>query len=102
MGKTIFFIIISFIIAWTPYAIVAFISSFFSPNLISPLGGTLPAIFAKSSICFNPLVYIMSNPQIRSNIFCWRREAFKSTETASSKEKPDRSHLARSRLIIPS
>ncbi|CAF0783744.1 unnamed protein product [Rotaria sp. Silwood1] len=69
MAKTVFFIIVSFTIAWTPYAIVAFISSFFSPDLIPPLGGTLPAIFAKSSIYFNPFVYIASNSYIRSRIF---------------------------------
>jgi len=36
------FFLVTFTIAWTPYAIVAFISSFFSPALISPLGGTIP------------------------------------------------------------
>jgi hypothetical protein len=36
------FLLAGFFIAWTPYAIVAFISSFFSPSLISPLGGTIP------------------------------------------------------------
>ncbi|CAF0759611.1 unnamed protein product [Rotaria sordida] len=60
---------VAFTIAWTPYAIVAFISSFFSPDLIPPLGGTIPAIFAKSSIYFNPFIYIMSNSYVRSKLF---------------------------------
>ena len=36
------FFLVTFTVAWTPYAIVAFISSFISPDLITPLGGTLP------------------------------------------------------------
>lgn len=42
-----FFFLVSFVIAWTPYAVVAFVS-FISPNVISPLGGTLPG---KPFIC---------------------------------------------------
>ncbi|UJR33532.1 hypothetical protein I4U23_020976 [Adineta vaga] len=73
-AKSIFLIILTFIIAWTPYAIVAFISSFFSPTLISPLVGTIPAIFAKSSIYFNPLIYIITNSHIRGKIYSWRKQ----------------------------
>ena len=85
----------TFVIAWTPYAIVAFISSFFSPKLISPLAGTIPgkdlheyfivkclilffsllAIFAKSSIYFNPLVYITSNSLLRSKLIFWKKNS---------------------------
>ena len=80
--------LVTFVAAWTPYAVVAFISSFFSPTLIAPLVGTVPgrfvfvrmildkghvcaypiAIFAKSSIYFNPLVYMVSNSYIRSKL----------------------------------
>ncbi|CAF0751654.1 unnamed protein product [Adineta ricciae] len=78
---------VAFTVAWTPYAIAAFISSFFSPTLISPLGGTLPAIFAKSSICFNPLTYIISNSHIRSKVFS-RRIPFRSSDVYSPVKLP--------------
>ncbi|CAF0916452.1 unnamed protein product [Adineta steineri] len=73
------------IIAWTPYAIVAFISSFFSPTIISPLGASIPAIFAKSSVYFNPFVYIISNSHIRSKLFHWRK-TINRTQIDPSKE----------------
>jgi hypothetical protein len=50
------FLLVTFVIAWTPYAAAAFISSFFSPTLISPLGATLPGnlifIFPSSYLFF--------------------------------------------------
>ncbi|CAF0751637.1 unnamed protein product [Adineta ricciae] len=87
IAKSVFLVILAFTVAWTPYAIAAFISSFFSPTLISPLGGTLPAIFAKSSICFNPLTYIISNSHIRSKVFS-RRIPFRSSDVYSPVKLP--------------
>ncbi|CAF3693937.1 unnamed protein product [Rotaria sordida] len=75
---------IAFTIAWTPYAIVAFISSFFSPDLIPPLGGTIPAIFAKSSIYFNPFIYIMSNSYMRSKLFRIRKNTRRTPTNSDS------------------
>ncbi|CAF3825136.1 unnamed protein product [Adineta steineri] len=85
LAKTVFIIILTFSIAWTPYAFVAFISSFFSPTIISPLGASIPAIFAKSSVYFNPFVYIMSNSHIRSKLFHWRK-TINRTQSDPSKE----------------
>ena len=46
------FILACFTVSWTPYAIVAFISSFLSPTLISPLAGTLPGMRVCCAIAF--------------------------------------------------
>ncbi|CAF1323374.1 unnamed protein product [Adineta steineri] len=99
VAKTVIFIIVTFTIAWTPYASVAFISSFFSPTLISPLGGTLPAIFAKSSICFNPLVFILTNSHIQSTVFQQKKKTSHTSESTSSKNKIDQRQSLRLQLL---
>ena len=95
---------VTFTTAWTPYAVVAFISTFISPTLISPLGGTLPgnnwsscrkilihylsilAIFAKSSVYFNPLVFIISNSYVRAKLLHWRRASKSASNSCQSRE----------------
>lgn len=57
-----------FSIAWTPYAIVA-MATIFSADLIPPMGALLPAIFAKSSMWWTTIFFIMSNKQIKYKIF---------------------------------
>lgn len=90
-----FLFVVSFLISWTPYAIVVFISTFISPTIISPIAGTLPgkfltnkmywlrqkwsfslvlAIFAKSSICIVPSVYLMTSHDARPKCLQQRRK----------------------------
>ena len=45
-----------FIVAWTPYAIFSFITSFFGVEISLELT-TLPSMFAKSSTMYNPIIY---------------------------------------------
>jgi len=54
-----------FLVAWTPYAAFALIVAFGEPGLISPATAVLPAVIAKSSICYNPLIYVGLNTQVR-------------------------------------
>lgn len=53
-----------FVISWTPYAMVSLYSSFIGDDL-PPLAGTLPAMFAKSTLVWSAILYIFSNKQIR-------------------------------------
>ncbi|ODM99002.1 Green-sensitive opsin-1 [Orchesella cincta] len=58
-----------FMIAWSPYAVVSLIVAFGGPRgrkLITPLASILPAIFAKSATCYNPLIYVGLNTQFRT------------------------------------
>ncbi|UJR13708.1 hypothetical protein I4U23_000719 [Adineta vaga] len=48
---------VTFVVAWTPYAVVVFISSFLSPTLISPLGATLPGTLIFS--CYDPFYRLL-------------------------------------------
>ncbi|KAG5672470.1 hypothetical protein PVAND_002597 [Polypedilum vanderplanki] len=72
--------IIAFLIAWTPYSIFALTEQFGDSNLITPALAVLPALIAKSSICYNPCIYVISNSQFRAS---WRR--------VFGKEKPNHS-----------
>lgn len=56
--------IITFLIAWSPYAIVALITQFGDAKLITPVVSVIPALLAKSSICYNPIIYVGLNTQV--------------------------------------
>uniref|UniRef100_A0A182XWZ1 G-protein coupled receptors family 1 profile domain-containing protein n=1 Tax=Anopheles stephensi TaxID=30069 RepID=A0A182XWZ1_ANOST len=58
--------IVAFMVAWTPYAIFALVEQFGPPELIGPGLAVLPALIAKSSICYNPIIYVGMNTQFRA------------------------------------
>lgn len=74
MGKTpptenritcmVFLMIISFLITWIPYAILALIIQFGDKTFVTPVLAVVPSILAKSSICLNPIVYVGLNSQV--------------------------------------
>ncbi|KAM3955306.1 LOW QUALITY PROTEIN: pinopsin [Aphomia sociella] len=64
----VFIMIISFTIAWTPYSMFALIEQFATEGIISPGVGVIPALVAKSSICYDPLIYVGMNTQFRQSI----------------------------------
>ena len=57
--------ITAFMVAWTPYSLFALIEQFGPSDLITPQMAVLPALIAKSSICYNPIIYIGLNTQVR-------------------------------------
>ncbi|XP_022250634.1 melanopsin-like [Limulus polyphemus] len=57
--------IISTLTAWTPYAVVSLIMALGFSHVLGPLSTVSPAIFAKSSVVYNPIVYFFLNPQIQ-------------------------------------
>lgn len=54
----------AFLVAWTPYSIFALSEQFGDPEMITPSLAVLPALIAKSSICYNPLIYVGMNSQV--------------------------------------
>ncbi|XP_063281744.1 opsin-5-like [Pelobates fuscus] len=50
---------IGFLLAWTPYAIVAMWSAFGDAAQVPPMAFALAAAFAKSSTLYNPMVYLL-------------------------------------------
>ena len=71
---------LSFVLVWSPYAIVAMVVLFSTPSaseqqqeksvlatLLDSPAALFPVIFAKTSTFINPLLYIGLNPQVRSS-----------------------------------
>nr|XP_057943056.1 pinopsin-like [Doryrhamphus excisus] len=53
----------AYLLCWTPYAIVAMLSSFGRVRAVPPAAVLIPSLLAKSSTVLNPLVYITVNHQ---------------------------------------
>jgi len=68
--KSIFLIVVTFCIAWTPYALVTLMAQFGSNAqlYINPFTTNLPALFAKLSSVYNPIIYILNNKKYRNLI----------------------------------
>ncbi|CAF91597.1 unnamed protein product, partial [Tetraodon nigroviridis] len=56
---------IGFLAAWSPYAVVSMLAAFGPVDNIPPLAFALPAMFAKSSTIYNPIIYLTLRPNIR-------------------------------------
>jgi hypothetical protein len=68
VAKIILLKVILFSIAWSPYLVIAIIAQF-SENLelyVTPYTTTLPALFAKTSIIYNALVYTLTHRDCRN------------------------------------
>ncbi|OPJ83407.1 opsin-5 [Patagioenas fasciata monilis] len=59
---------IGFFAAWSPYAIIAMWVAFGSIDKIPPLAFAVPAVFAKSSTLYNPVIYLLLKPNFRNII----------------------------------
>nr|QYF06561.1 ciliary opsin [Ramazzottius sp.] len=56
--------IAAFFIAWMPYTIVSATAVFGFGDLITAPIATMPAVFAKASFLYNPIIYIFMNAQV--------------------------------------
>jgi c-opsin len=59
----------AFLVAWTPYSILALIETFRGKNYetnssISPILTIIPSLFAKTSSVLNPIIYGFLNTQV--------------------------------------
>jgi hypothetical protein len=54
-----------FLLAWTPYAFVCLWAAIGDPKTIPPLLLVAPPVFAKSSACYNPVLYALINKRFR-------------------------------------
>jgi hypothetical protein len=61
-------LIFVFFISWLPYAATS-MYVFLSATPLPPLLGTVPAMFAKSSLLWTPLFYLFTNSNFKSKLF---------------------------------
>ncbi|XP_061835537.1 opsin-5-like [Nerophis lumbriciformis] len=59
---------IGFFMAWSPYALVSMWAAFGNIENIPPLAFAMPAMFAKSSTIYNPIIYLTLRPNFRKVI----------------------------------
>ncbi|XP_078077570.1 teleost multiple tissue opsin 2b [Mustelus asterias] len=62
--------VVCFLLCWLPYGLMALIATFGKPDQITPAARILPAILAKCSTVYNPIIYIVMNKQYKA---CIRR-----------------------------
>ena len=74
MAKIGLIMVAGFFFAWTPYAIVSFYAAFGSAESVPIMMATIPALFAKTSTTFNPIIYFFSYKAFRESLVkSWRR-----------------------------
>nr|BAQ54755.1 opsin, short-wavelength sensitive type [Somatochlora uchidai] len=68
VAKVAIGIVILFVCAWTPYAIVAMMGCFSSRSLLTPTVSMIPAVACKAVACIDPWVYAIHHPIFRAEI----------------------------------
>lgn len=63
IARLCFTVVFIWLMAWGPYAAVCLVGQFGNRQLVTPLASQLPALFAKTASCFNPLVYTTCHPR---------------------------------------
>ncbi|KAI8797602.1 rhodopsin, GQ-coupled [Biomphalaria glabrata] len=66
--KIIMFLLLAFMLSWSPYMIVSLIGLFGDQTQISYVTSAIPSLIAKTSMVFNPLLYSISHPKVRKRI----------------------------------
>ncbi|XP_021356262.1 green-sensitive opsin-like [Mizuhopecten yessoensis] len=79
MARTIAGMILVYVFAWSPYAIVSFWTCFSAPESVPAIVTGFPPIIAKCSAALNPIVYIATNKQFRMAFYEFLPSGLKST-----------------------
>ncbi|KAM8939405.1 melanopsin-B-like [Pelodytes ibericus] len=68
MAKIAFIIIIVYVLSWSPYACVTLIAWAGHGKSLTPYSKTVPAVIAKASAIYNPIIYGIIHPKYRETI----------------------------------
>ncbi|KFU84353.1 Melanopsin, partial [Chaetura pelagica] len=68
LAKIAFVVIIVFVLSWSPYACVTLIAWAGRGNTLTPYSKSVPAIIAKASAIYNPIIYAIIHPRYRKTI----------------------------------
>ncbi|GAU95738.1 hypothetical protein RvY_07308-1 [Ramazzottius varieornatus] len=58
--------VVAFLVAWLPYAVVCMMIMAGGQHLVSATAASVAPIFCKSSLIYNPIIYVLFNTQMRS------------------------------------
>lgn len=74
MAKIAIVMVVGFFVAWTPYAVVSFYAAFGFADNVPTLVAAIPALFAKTSTFYNPIIYFFAYKSFRESLVkSWRR-----------------------------
>ncbi|XP_073494346.1 melanopsin-B-like isoform X3 [Phyllobates terribilis] len=68
MAKIAFVIIAVYVLSWSPYACVTLIAWAGHGKSLTPYSKTVPAVIAKASAIYNPIIYGIIHPKYRETI----------------------------------
>jgi hypothetical protein len=68
IAKIVAGLVVSWIVAWTPYSLISLLGISGHTNLLTPFSSMLPALFAKTAACVDPFIYSLNHPKIRQEI----------------------------------
>ncbi|XP_073443979.1 melanopsin-B-like [Dendrobates tinctorius] len=68
MAKIAFVIITVYVLSWSPYACVTLIAWAGHGKSLTPYSKTVPAVIAKASAIYNPIIYGIIHPKYRETI----------------------------------
>ncbi|XP_041670853.1 melanopsin-A-like [Cheilinus undulatus] len=68
MAKIALIVILLFVVSWAPYSCAALTAFAGYANLLSPYMNSVPAVIAKASAIYNPIIYAITHPKYRSAI----------------------------------
>ena len=82
------FLMGSFLLSWSPYAIVSMYAAFV--DRVEAMTSTLPSLFAKSSMLWTSVFYILSNKKVRNDLsfemfFLYKRQSDSNMSKTSGK-----------------
>ncbi|XP_019631155.1 PREDICTED: opsin-5-like [Branchiostoma belcheri] len=69
LTKTAIMVGLGFLMAWTPYAILALWCCFAEPGRSSPLFTAVPALFVRTAGVYNPVIYLLLNDTFRMEAY---------------------------------
>lgn len=68
IAKIVIGLVGSWMIAWTPYSLIALLGISGYSHLLTPFSSMVPALFAKTAACVDPFIYSLNHPKIRQEI----------------------------------
>ncbi|XP_021250431.1 melanopsin-like [Numida meleagris] len=68
LAKIAFVVIIVYVLSWSPYACVTLIAWAGRGNTLTPYSKSVPAVIAKASAIYNPIIYAIIHPRYRKTI----------------------------------
>ncbi|CAN9513162.1 unnamed protein product [Ophioblennius macclurei] len=68
LAKIAFVVIVVYVLSWSPYACVTLISWAGHANILSPYSKAVPAVIAKASAIYNPIIYAIIHNKYRMTL----------------------------------